>query len=136
MCTYDLKSSGPRVNWPTVNTYNIICNIIYTAIWCYRRCRVNQRGCVQLSLFSPAAADRETSRAYHPTFRQRRFMRNNNIKCLTALRKRKTSCSHIIYTHIYTYTHFYSGFNGIDVVLVASNDFLCACALHYVPNTL
>lgn len=41
MYTYDLKSSGPRVNWPTVNTYNIICNIIYTAIWCYRRCRVN-----------------------------------------------------------------------------------------------
>jgi len=62
------------------------------------RRRVNRRGCVQLSLFSPAAANRETALAYHPTFRRRRFMRNNNIKRLIALRKRKTSCSH---THIF-----------------------------------
>lgn len=33
------KPSGPRVNWPTVNTHNIIYVISYmcAAIWCYRR---------------------------------------------------------------------------------------------------
>jgi len=132
ICT-TYKPSGPRVNWSTVNTHNIIYVISYCDLVLppSRRRRVNRRGCVQLSLFSPAAADRETARAYHPTFRRRRFMRNNNIKRLTALQKRKTSCS-----HTRTHTHFYSSFNGIDFVLVASNDSLCTRARHNIINII
>jgi len=61
-------------------------------------------------------------------------MRNNNIKRLTALRKRKTSCSRITHIHRYTHTHtqFYSSFNGIDFVLVGSTDFLCTRVRYYI----